>query len=366
MSSLLGLIPIPLLNAIPILNRLNLARQAALLGVMAVAVERQLPLIPFLEALGDDVGGSWRWRVRTLSHMLRSGTSLADALEAIPGIVPPDVVMSVRVGSESGYLAGALRDASSRLARQSEATSKGLVSTLLYLWTLCGVLASVFGFIMVWIVPKFKAIFESFGVELPPLTVQLIVTCDFIAGYWYLFVLFMAIPFWITLTTTAELLFPGSASGGLFFLPGRWVQRRRTPQVLRNLAIAVDAGRLLEDVLRDMANRYPDSGLRFRLAPVAQSVAGGNNCWDVLCDARMIGRRDAALLQSSQRTGNLSWALRGTADDMERRAGYRLSAAIELVEPVLLLAAGAVVGTFVVGMFLPLVQLLTQIQTDGP
>lgn len=366
MLSPLGLIPIPILDVIPILNRLNRARQASLLGVMAVAVERQLPLIPFLEALGDDVGGSWRWRVRTLSHMMRSGTTLADALEAIPGIVPPDVVMSVRVGSESGYLAGALRDAAARLARQSEAASKGLGGTLFYLWTLFGILASIFGFLMVWIVPKFKAIFEGFGVELPPLTMQLIVACDLVASYWYLFVLFMAIPFWIALMTMAELLFPGAGSGWLFFLPARWFQRRRTPPVLRNLAIAVDAGRLLEDVLRDMANRYPDSRLRFRLAPVAQAVAGGSNCWDVLCDARMIGRRDAALLQSSQRAGNLAWALRGTADDMERRSGYRLAAAVELVEPVLLLAAGAVVGTFVVGMFLPLVQLLTQIHSDGP
>lgn len=364
MSSPLGLIPIAILDLIPILRRLTLSRQSALLGVMAVAVERQLPLIPFLESLGDDVGGSWRWRVRTLTHMMRSGTSLADALEAIPGIVPPDVVMSVRVGSESGYLAGALRDASIQLARKSELTQKGVGGTLFYLWALFGVLTLIFSFIMVWIIPKFKAIFENFAVELPPLTVHLIETSDWIANYWYLFVGFLVIPFWIVLMSMAELLFPGSGAGGLFFLPGRWIERRRSPQVLRNLAIAVDAGRLLEDVLRDMAARYPDARLRTRLIPVAHAVACGDSCWETLHFAGMIGRRDAALLQSSQRAGNLAWALRGTADGMERRSSYRLAALAEVVEPLLLMAAGLVVGTFVVGMFLPLVHLLTQIRYD--
>jgi type II secretory pathway component PulF len=364
MSLPLGLLPIAVLDVIPALRRLNCARQSALLGVMAVAVERQLPLIPFLEALGDDVGGAWRWRVRTLSPMMRSGTSLADALEAIPGIVPPDVVMAIRVGSESGYLAETLQETSARLAKRCEATSKGVGGTLFYLWTVGGVLASIFGFIMVWIVPKFKAIFEGFGVELPPLTIRLIEFCDFVGAYWYLFLFALAIPFWIALMGMAELLIPGAGAGGLFFLPSRWFRGRRVPHVLRNLAIAVDAGRLLEDVLRDMSTRYPDTHLRFRLAPVAQAVAGGSNCWDVLCGAGMIGRRDAALLQSSQRAGNLAWALRGTADDIERRASYRMAAAVELLEPVMLLAAGGVVGTFVVGMFLPLVQLLAQIQYE--
>ena len=97
------------------LHRARAARQSALLSVLAIATEKQLPLTPILDAFADDSRFGWRHQVHDLSDMLQAGTSLADALEAVHGLLPPDVVRAARVGAESGTLAAALKMVHTRI-----------------------------------------------------------------------------------------------------------------------------------------------------------------------------------------------------------------------------------------------------------
>ena len=62
------------------LHRARAARQAALLSVLAIATEKQLPLAPLLDAFADDSRSRWRHHIRDLSDMLQSGASLPEHL----------------------------------------------------------------------------------------------------------------------------------------------------------------------------------------------------------------------------------------------------------------------------------------------
>ena len=75
----------------------------------------------------------------------------------------------------------------------------------------------------------------------------------------------------------------------------------------------------------------------------------------------MIRRGELTLLEAAQRVGNLPWALRSIADNIERRALYRLHVTMQFFDPALTLAVGFVVGTFCVSMFLPLTELLERL-----
>ena len=75
----------------------------------------------------------------------------------------------------------------------------------------------------------------------------------------------------------------------------------------------------------------------------------------------MLLRGEPALLEAAQRVGNLTWALRGMADSIERRAEYRYLIILEFFDPVLVLCMGIVVGTFCVSLFLPLTELLSKL-----
>ena len=86
--------------------------------VLAIAAEKQLPLVPVLDAFADDTQGWWRREVRALAAKLNSGLSLPDALASLPGILPPEAVVAARLGAESGTLGPALRVAATSFSEK--------------------------------------------------------------------------------------------------------------------------------------------------------------------------------------------------------------------------------------------------------
>ncbi len=344
-------------------DRSRAARQATLLSTLAVAVEKQFPVGPFLEALADEAGGRWRWKMRGLADLLSSGISIPEALEAMPGVLPVDAVGLVRIGAQSGNMSGALREAAGVARRRSEHTGMRFQGTFFYLCMLLFLLGFFATFIMIWIIPKFKAIFDGFDSKLPPLTEAVITICDYGAAFWYLFILLPLILLgaWLAMAVSLEAMGWGPA----WTHPRQWTAdlwpRFRTPHVLRCLSVAVDAGRPLADVLTSMVERHPDMGLRSRLSPIADAVAAGEDCWHVLRKARMLRAGEAALLEAARRAGNLAWALREMAGGIERRAEYRYQLVMEFVHPAMILVVGGIIGTFCVSIFLPLITLVSNL-----
>jgi len=343
-----------------VFDRAQSTRQATLLWTMAVAIEKQFPLVPFLEALADEAGGRWRWKVRGLADLISSGVSIADALEAMPGVLPNDTVALIRIGAESGNISGALREAATLARRRSENTGMRFQGTLLYLSLVFLVLGSICSFIMIFIIPKFKAIFEGFETKLPALTERIIVVSDISAAYWYLIIFFPLglLATWLVMAILLEVLGWGPAWTQPLALTYDWWPRFKTPHVLRCLSIAVAGGKPLSTALNSLVARHPDRLLRLHVKVIAAVVARGEDCWQALRTARMLRLGEAGLLEAAQRVGNLGWALRGMADSIERRAEYRYQLAVELLHPVLILATGAVIGLFCIGMFMPLIELV--------
>ncbi|MFN0055116.1 MAG: type II secretion system F family protein [Planctomycetales bacterium] len=341
-----------------VLFRTRALRQATLLRMLAVGVEKQIPVEHFLVALADESGGFWRRKLRGLADLLHSGVSIPDALDALPGLLPIDILVLIRVGAETGQLPAALADAASRLTRRGERQGSEGAASLVYLISLLLVMSLVNTFIMIWLIPKFKAIFVGFDTELPELTVTLIELSDWGATYWYIVALlglvFLVAAGSITLEITGLAL-------GWTTSSNRWLggsPRGAMPLVLRGLGHAVDGGRPLLVALETILQRHPSASLRRRLADVEYDVARGADCWERLCQAHLLSRTDRALLVAAQRVGNLGWALRGLADRLERRTQHRARLALEYLRPVAMLAAGGVVGFIVIGLFLPLVKLI--------
>jgi type II secretory pathway component PulF len=344
-------------------DRANSTRQTTLLWTLAVAVEKQFPLVPFLEALADEGGGRWRMKVRGLAELIAAGVSIPDALEAVPRLLPGDTVALIRVGAQTGNLSGALREAAGLARRRSENNGMRFQGTLLYLCGLLFILAVISSFIMIWIIPKFKAIFQGFETRLPPLTEAVIQACDLGAAYWYLAVAFpLAIAaMWLVPSAVAEAMGWAPAWGRPGRLSYYYFPRFKTPHILRCLSIAVDAGRPLSDALAALAARHADKLLRLRATVLADEIGRGNDCWQSLYRARMLRPGEAAMLEAAERVGNLAWALRGMADGIERRAEYRYQVAMEFVHPALILVIGSVIGIFCVSMFLPVIVLVRQL-----
>ncbi len=339
---------------------LGRTRRAAVLWLLAIIIRRRLPLLPEFEALGDGVLPGERSRLSHAASKLRDGASLAAALTATPGLVSEDAVVLAHVGERSGRLGEALGAEAERLVRVrdgavSPTTSPALA--LLYLVAVPLFIPVIVTGLMIFIVPKFKKIFDDFGTKLPELTESLIGLSDAFAKFWYIpavLVVWGIIP-------AVILWFLMQAKGWNFGLPRRFMpggRGRRASLILRALAIPAAAGRPLDDALEPLATVSADASDRRRFARLRERCLAGAGAWDSLALERIVPRRDADLLSAAERAGNLPWALNLIADRIDDARRRRFAAFLEIAQPMVVLLLGAFVAFICIGFFLPLVDLV--------
>jgi type II secretory pathway component PulF len=338
------------------------ARQASLLWLLAITVEKGLPLEDELEALSDGLTGRHRTDVLYLADLLDSGDALPEALAEVPGIVPQHALLAAQTGAESGRLAQALRDAAVRHEarwRPESAPAVALVGSVLYSGAIIVYALFVVSFLMYWIVPKFKKIFEDFDTELPGPTIELIAASDLMFEYFPAVLLGMlagaallGFIAWATIRGWGEFRFNGI--GGL-------LTRVDLPDVLRNLSLVTAAGLPVERGLATIAREHQRTNIRRRSAVALAECRAGRNPWQALAHAGLIRAAEADLLQSAQTSGNVPWALRELADAIDQRRWFRWAAAIEVLQPVAVALLGIIVLLICVGFFMPLVTLVNDL-----
>lgn len=321
--------------------------------VLAIAAERQMPLGPGLEAVADQYPGLYRRQVLAVAEWLKSGHDLPESLDKVPGVLPRDVVILIRVGASAGVLPQAIREAAS----DRQLIPPGVNPLLARLGYLLGLLLSiqaVSGFVVYFIMPKMIAIFREFNLSLPLVTVYAMAIGNALLESYVLPILLLAemgLLVGMKLYLFGWLRLPSSLLPTVF-------RRRHTVLILRSLAIVVESGQPLMTALDALSRSYPDRSTRRRLGRFRVCVNHGGDWWACLWRQGLIRKTEAAVLHSAERTGNLPWALRELADSGQRRLVYRIQAWTQALLPVAVVSIGALVGLFVVSYFLPLIQLI--------
>lgn len=350
----------PLLNLLRTLffrNRLAM-RQNSLLWVLTIATEQGRPLGPMLEALAEDESAyHWKARLHELIKHLNAGMSLPDALDRVPGLLPPNVVLAIRVGAETGTLAAMLREVSKDFSsRHEDDLDSEWTVTVAYLVGLFAVLTAIVSFLMYYIIPKFKKIFQDFGTELPELTQWVIEVSDAFVEWSPLIVVGG-----LSLLAWAEWRSRRGTPSAVF----RWLlfshARGQAPVVLRILGVVIQAGRPLVGALSTMARHHQSPTVRNHLLFIRNEVERGDEAFALLFETGFLRRSEARILEAAQRAGNLPWALEELSGSIERDASYRMAFVMEIIRPVFLLAVAVCVGIFAIGMFLPLVKLINDL-----
>jgi general secretion pathway protein F len=344
--------PILIGALVVVVLRVRRARQYSLIATLAVAAERQIPLIPAIEALAEERWGPARERTRQLADLLRAGWTLPDALARVGGLVPRRALLLIRMGQESGCLAASLREA---LAERE--TFSGLRTQMAArLWYLCAYLVCailILTFIMIKIVPAFQKIFADFGRELPRLTQLMIGAANDVGQVLFplcLLASLLAIMLWA--------LWRYDAIPFRLPLLGRLTWRLHTATVLESLALWVKSSRPLPEAVAALARYYPSWPVRRQLDRVLADLNAGGDWGESLLRHRLIGRLDLAVLRAARQAGNLAWALGELADGGRRRLAYRLQTLLQCTFPLVILGFGLTVMAFVVAFFLPLIALI--------
>lgn len=329
------------------------SQRYALLWMLAIAADHKMPLATTVEAFAGQFRGAYRRRVRRLAARLNQGAPLSHALRSVHGLSSPDANILIEVAEDSGRLGPALRRAASLQAARST-LSQTLASQVVYLLLILLITQVITAFLLYFIVPKFEAIFNDFGVSLPRSTMSVIQLS-------HLAVRFL-VPLWLPLLTLGLiLLVPITLSAGTSFesaIVARLFPRRHAAAILRSLAMCVEAGQPMERGLRTLASHYPIASVRRRLNLAWKNVHHGVDWREALRRHALISQADQEVLSAASAVGNLGWAMNDLADAVDRRLSLRVAMLSQAVWPLVIVAIASLVLFLAVGFFAPLVTLI--------
>ena len=357
-------------------------RQEELVRLLTTAIESGVPLGPALRAyLADRPHGPdreawvailfffifpgyyWFWhrrnsfdyKVSVVADLLEDGASLEEALEAVPGVVSPDTLLAVGVGEYTGRLALSLYKSS---RKADEPFWMEILPRLLYPLVLLIFIGGITAFLLIYIMPKYKAIFRDFGIPFPEETQRIIDVADWVPGY----IWSMAIP--TTLASIIGFLLLCCSSTFCWYCPGlglfyRMAMRSR---VLKMLSVMLDAGLPAPTGVEELAHAGYFRGLLCRrLKKVVQDLDQGEPLAETLYRRGFLSRAMVSLVKASERIHNLPWVLSELGDNLAQRMVRRLLRLSQLFAPISVLAVGVLVGAIVLGMFMPLIRIIARL-----
>jgi len=344
-----------------VLSRVGARDLAIATRQLAVLVRAGVPLVDSLTALVEQVEHERLKRtLGDVKQRVNEGSSLADALAAHPKVFSTLYVNMIRAGETSGALEAVLMRLADFTESQARLRSK-IAGTMAYPVAMMLIGTIIMGILFTVVIPKITRIFDSMNVALPWYTSLIIGVSAFVSHYWWALVVLAGLGVWSFARWRA------SPEGR-----NRWdVFVLRAPifgSIVRQIALARFA-RTLSTLLR--------SGVPLLASmDIVKNVVGNTRLAGVIEQARDAireGESIAAPLKRSgefpplvhhmvaigERSGALEEMLGNVADAYEEQVDTTVSALTSLLEPVMIVAMGAVVAFIVFSVLMPILQINT-------
>lgn len=298
--------------------------------------------------------------IKKMAKTVSEGRSLGEALREHPKVFPWLWTNLVEVGEMSGTLPEVLIEVS-RYQEASEKIKGKVVSALFYPGILMTIAGAAVTFLLIFIVPKFAEIFKSQNMQLPVLT-QMIVAVSYVIKNYAIFVVgFIAIIIYLIKLYASTPL--GKISIGGFFLKaplfGGFILEVSVVRFSRSLATLLHAGLPLIKSLETAAKLTGNAFLEKRILEAREAVTQGHGLGVQLESKKVFPIFMAQLISVGEETGEIESFLKMLSNYYEERVDQFLSRISVVIEPIMLVFMAAVIGTIVIGMFLPIVELST-------
>jgi len=315
-----------------------------------------IPIFRAVTGLATTTGNrSLAQTLHQVAASLETGHTLSDALGQHPRIFSMFYVSLVRVGETSGKLTEIFQQLAFYLDR--EKTTRGRIkSALRYPVFVISAIAIALAVISIWVVPAFSNLFRSFGAELPLPTRILMMTSEFMVGYWPALLLLLAV-----LVAGAK-QYVGTEAGRYRWdkfklrlpLVGSVIYQASLARFSHLFAMGMNSGVPLITALTVVAQALNNSYLEERILGMRGGIEHGKALSLTATNSGIFDPLVLQMLAVGEESGTISELLTEVADYYEREVDYateRLSASIE---PILTVVIGGLVLVMAMGIFLPM------------
>ncbi len=329
----------------------------------SVMLDAGLPLVQCLEILGEqEENQRFQAIIQQVQSDVESGASLADAMAKHPKAFDHLYVNMVAAGEAGGILDIILQRLSTYIEKVVRLKSQ-VKSALIYPASVIVIAAGVV-FIILWkVIPVFAQLFAGLGSEMPFLTRVVIAASNFIGRYFIFIVLAIiagtiAIARWHKTYRGRRIL-----DGLMLKIPviGMLLRKVAVARFCRTLATLTSSGVPILDGLEITAKTAGNAIIEDAVMAVRKSVEEGKTVSDPLGHTKVFPAMVVQMINVGEQTGALDQMLSKIADFYEEEVDTAVAGLMKLIEPLMITVLGAVIGTIVTAMYLPLYSFLRDI-----
>ena len=297
--------------------------------------------------------------VMNIKNEVETGSSLKQAFEKHPLYFDALFCNLVGAGEQAGILDSLL----DRLATYKEkilAIKSQIKSALFYPISIIVVAFVITAVIMIFVIPAFKSVFASFGAELPAPTVFVMTISEYFVQYWWL-------------------IFGGLGFGGWFFfytwkrsvkmqiimdrimlrLPvfGDLIRKSSVARWTRTLSTMFAAGVPLVEALDSVAGASGNYEYYIATKKIQTEVATGSSLTSAMQNCGVFTNMVVMMVSIGEESGSLDSMLSKVADFYEAEVDDAVTALSSLMEPIIMVILGTLIGGMVIAMYLPIFKL---------
>ena len=323
---------------------------------LATLIDAGLPILRSLYILTEQVESIiFKEKILAIAKSIEGGSSLSEAMSKHPKVFDNLYVNMVRAGEIGGVLEAVLNKIAHFLEKRQALIGK-VKSAMMYPVVVMGLAVIIVVFILWKIMPKFVDIFEQLGAELPALT-QFLVDASYILLHetWKIVVA-------IVIIVLIYRQINSTKKGKLFFDK----TKMRIPvlgDLIKKVAIARFAGTLATlvtsgvpilqslDIVRDTSG---NEVIALAMDKVYNSVKEGDSIHEPLSECPVFPPLVVHMVAVGEETGAIDQMLNKVAEAYEQEVDNTVDALTSILEPILIVFLGIIVGTIVVALYLPL------------
>lgn len=327
---------------------------------LSTMIKAGVPLLQSFDIISQgNANPSFSKLLQEIRADIETGSSLHEAFKRHPDYFDALFCNLIAAGEQAGILEEIL----TRLALYKEKTlavKRKIRSAMIYPVAILGVAAIVTTVIMIWVIPAFKDVFASFGAELPLPTLIVIWLSDKFVSYWY----------WVTAVLVISSIFfirawnrsPAmqiATDKLLLKLPlfGGVIRKAIIARWTRTLSTMFAAGVPLVESLDSVGGAAGNAVYLEATRKISAAVSSGSSLVSAMQTTKVFPAMVTQMVAIGEESGALDQMLSKVAEFHEEEVDAAVASLSTLMEPIIMVILGVVIGGLVIAMYLPIFQL---------
>ena len=293
-----------------------------------------------------------------VTNKIKEGKSLSASLDSYPRIFSKLYISMIYTGETGGHLNEALKRLADFLEKEEEFINN-IRSALMYPSFVFAVGVLTVTVLLGFVIPRLVVMFEDMGQTLPLPTRMLIGISSVFHNYWWLIILLIAIPLFLlnrySKTEAGSLRCDRLKLKAVIL--GPIILKAEIARLMRTLSLLLSSGLAIVYSLDTASSVLENEVLKREARGFKKQISEGSSFSDCLKESKLVPAFVINIVNVGEESGTLEKSLLRIAQDYEKDVDSALKTLTRLLEPIIILVMGLVVGFIVLSMLLPIFQI---------